>query len=155
MGRNFIETVMGAVVLLIAGIFLVFAYNFSGLQTVEGYSFVAKFNSVGGLRSGSDVRIGGVKVGSVTDQRLDTEDYRAVLTVTVSREVRLPVDTKAMIASDGLFGGNYLRLVLGTKKEFLKPGGEIKHTRDVVALEELLGKAIFMLTEEGGSEDGK
>lgn len=151
MGKNFIETVMGAVVLLIAGIFLVFAYNFSGLQTVEGNIFVAKFNSVGGLRSGSDVRIAGVKVGSVTDQRLDTEDYRAVLTLTVSRKVRLPVDTQAMIASDGLFGGNYLRLVLGYEKKFIAPGGEIKKTRDVVVLEELLGKAIFMLTEESSN----
>lgn len=151
MGKNFIETVMGAVVLLIAGIFLVFAYNFSGLQTVEGNSFIAKFNSIGGLRNGSDVRIAGVKVGSVTGQRLDTEDYRAVLTVTVSRKVRLPVDTKAMIASDGLFGGNYLRLVLGHEKKFIAPGGEIKKTRDVVVLEELLGKAIFMLTEESAN----
>lgn len=151
MGKNFIETVMGAVVLLIAGIFLVFAYNFSGLQRVEGNIFVAKFNSVGGLRSGSDVRIAGVKVGSVTDQRLDTEDYRAVLTLTVSRKVRLPVDTQAMIASDGLFGGNYLRLVLGYEKKFIAPGGEIKKTRDVVVLEELLGKAIFMLTEESSN----
>ena len=100
MGRNLVETVMGAVVLLIAGFFLIFAYNSSDLRPVSGYQVTARFNSVEGLQEGSDVRIGGVKVGSVTRQRLDPETFQAVVTMTLMKSVRLPTDSIASITGD-------------------------------------------------------
>ena len=56
-GRNMIETVMGAVVLAVAGIFLAFAYNHSSLRTVSGYEVSARFDRVDGVSAGTDVRI--------------------------------------------------------------------------------------------------
>jgi phospholipid/cholesterol/gamma-HCH transport system substrate-binding protein len=148
MGRTLIETVMGTVVIAIAAVFLVFAYISADLQPVRGHAFNAKFASIGGLRPGSDVRIGGVKVGSVTRQTIDPKDYRATVTFTVKNDIKLPADTVATITSDGLLGGKYLRLKIGTAKDKLKPGATLENTRDALALEELLSRAIFLLTEE-------
>jgi phospholipid/cholesterol/gamma-HCH transport system substrate-binding protein len=155
MGRTLIETVMGTVVILIAGFFLVFAYLSADLQPVRGHTFSAKFASIGGLRPGSDVRIGGVKVGSVTGESIDPKDYRAKITFTVQNGINLPADTVASITSDGLLGGKYLRLKIGHDKKMLKPGATLSHTKDALALEELLSRAIFLLTEEPKKEEPK
>ncbi|MGE0735779.1 MAG: MlaD family protein [Alphaproteobacteria bacterium] len=90
MGKSLVETVMGAVVLAIAGFFLVFAYTSSDLKPVAGYQVTAKFGSVGSLTEGSDVRIGGVKVGSVIRQSIDPKDYRAVVTMTILSTISCP-----------------------------------------------------------------
>lgn len=153
MGRNLVETVMGAVVLLIAGFFLIFAYNSSDLRPVSGYQVTARFNSVEGLQEGSDVRIGGVKVGSVTRQRLDPETFQAVVTMTLMKSVRLPTDSIASITGDSLLGGKYLKLTPGAAKTIVAAGGEIKKTQDALVLEQILGRMIFLLTET--DESGK
>ncbi|MDE0704853.1 MAG: outer membrane lipid asymmetry maintenance protein MlaD [Rhodospirillaceae bacterium] len=147
MGQRLIETAMGAVVLAVAALFLVFAWNTADLRPVEGYTLKAGFASVGGLAPGSDVRIGGVKVGSVTGQRIDPESYRAEIDFTVRSGLSLPADTEASVTSDGLLGGKYLRLVPGASKQRLAPGETLKKTRDALALEELLARAIFLLAE--------
>jgi len=148
MGRSLVETVMGAVVLLIAAFFLVFAYSTADLRAVEGYEVSARFYNIEGLGPGSDVRIGGVKVGSVIEQGLDQQTYEALIVMTVKPEIELPKDTKVSIATDGLLGDNYVRLAPGGAEELVEPGGELTNTQDVVSLENLLGKAIFLLTEE-------
>ncbi len=154
MGQRLIETVMGAVVLAVAALFLVFAWNTADLRPVEGYTLKAGFASVGGLAPGSDVRIGGVRVGSVTGQRIDPESYRAKISFTVRTGLSLPADTEASVTSDGLLGGKYLRLVPGTAKRRLAPGDTLSRTRDALALEELLARAIFLLAEPPREADG-
>ncbi len=153
MGRNLVETVMGAVVLLIASFFLIFAYNTSDLRPVSGYQLKARFNSVEGLQPGSDVRIGGVKVGSITQQRLDPETFQAVVTMTLRKSVRLPTDSIASVTGDSLLGGKYLKLTPGASKTILAAGGEIKNTQDALVLEQILGRMIFLLTDS--DETGK
>ena len=148
MRRNAIETVLGAVVLLVAAGFLVLAYNSTDLRPAGGYTVSAKFYAVDGLTIGSDVRIGGVKVGAVTDQFVDPEAFQAVVTLSLQDEIRLPVDSVASISSDGLLGGKYVKIEPGQEKDLLSGGGEIVETRDVIALEELLGKVIFLVTNE-------
>ncbi len=153
MGRNLVETVMGAVVLAIAGFFLAFAYNTSDLRKISGYSIVARFSSVEGLGAGSDVRLGGVKIGSVSEQTLDPEDYRAVIVMSILTDIKIPVDSEASVTSDGLLGANYVRIRPGHDKKYLEPGGEIKKTYDVVDLEQLMGRVIFLLGQEGGASE--
>lgn len=148
MGRGIIETVLGAVVLLVAVMFVVSAYNSSDLRPVSGYSVGARFNSVDGLASGNDVRIGGVKVGNVTELGIDPKDYQVVVHMTVASDIKLPEDSSASITGDGLLGGKYVRIEPGNSEQFIAPGGEIKKTKDVVVLEQLLGRIIFMLTEQ-------
>ena len=147
MGNRLVESVMGAVVLLIAGLFVVFAWTTADLRNVEGTLYRAQFGSVGALAPGNDVRIGGVKVGSVTSQAIDPKTYRAVVLFSVRADLRLPVDTEASISSDGLLGGKYLRLKVGRSTEMLAADATLTRTRDALSLEDLLGRAIFLLTE--------
>lgn len=154
MGQKLIETVMGAVVLAIAALFLIFAWNTADLRPVSGYSLKATFASVGALAPGSDVKIGGVKVGSVTGQTIDSNTYRAVVTFSIRSDLKLPADTQASVTSDGLLGGKYLRLAPGSSKKMLAEGATLTKTRDALALEELLARAIFLLTETPKTKSG-
>ncbi len=142
-GRNMIETVMGAVVLAVAGIFLAFAYNHSSLRTVSGYEVSARFDRVDGVSAGTDVRISGIKIGTVIDQRLDTDRYLAIVRMSIDPRVKLPTDTVAEVASEGLLGGRYLALIPGGETDMIKPGGEIKFTQSPVDLVQMLGKFMF------------
>ena len=153
MGRNLVETIMGGFVLVVAGIFLVFAYLSANLRPPGGYSVYAIFSSVDGLTQGADVRIGGVKVGIVTRQAVDPKLYHAIVTMDIEREIKLPVDTKAIVASAGLLGGKYVKLEPGHAQTLLKAGGEITNTEGSVVLEELLGKIIFLATDQGSSQN--
>ncbi len=152
MRRNAIETVMGAVVLLVAGVFVFFAYDMAQVKAVEGYEVTALFYKIGGLNEGSDVRISGIKVGTVIDRRLDPESFDARVRMSITREVKLPVDTVASIASEGLLGGKYVRLEPGTEKSFIKPGGTITKTKDFRSLEDQVGEIIFLATGGAGGD---
>jgi len=157
LGKNLVETVMGAFVLLVAAIFLAFAYLSSNLTPAGGYPVKAVFSSVDGLTAGSDVRIGGVKIGIVSREQLDPKDYRALVTMTLDPNVALPDDTKAEISSASLLGGKYVKLQPGHSTTMLKAGGEITNTEGAVVLEELLGKIIFLATDQtpsSGQEQG-
>ena len=148
MRRSVIETVLGAVVLLVAGLFLVFAYNSSDLKPVNGYEVSTRFNSIDGLTVGSDVRIGGVKIGSVIDQYIDPELYQAVVRLSLRQDVRLPDDTQLAVSSNGLLGGKYVKVTPGSSDTQVADGGEFTNTKDVLSLEEMLGRVIFLVTDE-------
>ena len=113
MGKNSAETAMGAVVLLIAFTLLYFFITTVEVGTVQGYDVKAKFTEVDGLRPGSDVRINGINVGTVTQRILAPETYGAIVTLTIKSGVKVPEDTVATIVGEGQFGGKYVRLKLG------------------------------------------
>jgi phospholipid/cholesterol/gamma-HCH transport system substrate-binding protein len=149
MTRNLLETLLGAVVLIVAVGFLAFAYRSSQVQENGGYELIARFDKVDGLERGSDVRISGIKVGTVLDQALDPETYRAEVRFSLREDVRLPADTSAAVVSNGLLGGKYLALVPGGDIEMLEAGDEVTLTQSAVNLEDLIGHMIF---SQGGGE---
>ncbi|HZT87712.1 MAG TPA: outer membrane lipid asymmetry maintenance protein MlaD [Stellaceae bacterium] len=155
MRGNVIETVMGAVVLIVAAVFLWFAYNSSQVREVSGYDVNATFDRVDGIRDGSDVRISGIKVGSVVSERLDPKTFRATVRMSIDPSIQLPDDTSAEIVSAGLLGDKYMALVPGGSDKNIPPGGEIKVTQSSISLENLIGQMIFSKPggekkEEGG-----
>ncbi len=150
MGKNAIETVMGAVVLAVAGIFVFFASDMAQVKAADGYEVSAVFYKIGGLKKGSDVRVSGIKVGSVVRRGLDPKTFDAVVTMKINSSVKLPVDTVATIASGGLLGGKYVRLEAGAEKTYIKVGGTISKTKDFRSLEDQVGEIIFLAT--GGSK---
>lgn len=147
MKRNPIETILGAVVLLIAAIFLLFAYSIADLKITSGYEVSADFLKIGGLVRGSDVRISGVNVGTVTGESLDYDSFKARVTMSISADVNLPVDTQAAIVGDGLLGSKYVNLMPGRSQQVIEAGGSIRDTRDYQSLEDLVGEFIFLSTE--------
>ncbi len=148
MSSNLVESIIGAVVLIIAAWFLVFAYERTDKVTAEGYVLSARFERIDGLNIGSDVRIAGIKVGSIIESELDASTYQAVIKFSVAPNVELPLDTAAAISSESLLGGSYLTLLPGGEEDMLKSGDEIEETQDAVDLLGLIGKFT-----SGGSDD--
>jgi phospholipid/cholesterol/gamma-HCH transport system substrate-binding protein len=152
------EVLTGAVVLVAAVGFLAFAIAHSGRPGGNGYTLVANFDHIDGLNVGGDVRIAGVKIGTVTDEQIDPKSFVAVVKLTVRDDIKLPKDTGASIVSESLLGGKYISLSPGGSDTDLKPGQAITITQSSVSLEELLGKFIFSVTSlnnKGGQQDGK
>lgn len=146
MGNNLVETLMGAVVLTITGMFLYFAFSHASLSTNGGYSLIARFDKIDGLSVGSDVKISGIKVGTILEQYLDKDTFDAVVKISLRSDVKIPDDTFAKITSEGLLGGNYLVLDPGGSDDLLVEGDEITETQGAV---DLLG----LLDKFGGSKD--
>lgn len=153
MKGNVIETVMGAVVLVVAALFLFFAYNTSQLRSVTGYELSANFEHIDGIRDGSDVRISGIKVGSVLSTTLDPKTFLATVKMSVEPNVKLPDDSVAEIVSSSLLGDKYMSLVPGGSDNDIPPGGQIKYTQSSVSLEHLIGQMMF--SPPGGKKPGE
>ncbi|WP_374764586.1 outer membrane lipid asymmetry maintenance protein MlaD [Yunchengibacter salinarum] len=152
MSSNLIESVIGALVLVVAGWFLVFAYDQSEASVGNGYTLQARFDKIDGLTMGGDVRLSGIKVGTVVDQRIDPKTYQAVVTFSVRNGIDLPTDTAVAVTSESLLGGKYLAVIPGGMPDMLAPGDEISETQDSVDLMGLIGK--FMVSDSGGNESG-
>lgn len=153
MGKKPVETIMGIVVLSVAVLFLFFAYKVSDLQVVKGYTVSAEFMKVGGLSIGSDVRINGIKVGTVTSQKLNNEDYTVNVDFSISADTLLPKDSTVMIVSDGLMGDKFVKIEPGKAKEYLKDGDKFAKTKDFKTLEDMVGEIIFMVTDSGDKNE--
>lgn len=149
MKRNVVETVLGAVVLLVAVVFLGFSYSSANVGNVTGYAVTADFSGIGGLGIGDSVQISGVKVGSVAKIELKPDDYMARITLSIDKSIELPDDTSAFISSESLLGGKYLELQPGASDEILGAGGHIAYTQAPQNLEQLLGKFIFSMDKSG------
>lgn len=153
MKTNVIETIIGAIVLGVAVLFLVFAYSNANLRSVSGYEVSARFDRIDGLSVGGDVRISGVKVGSIVDMTLDRESYLAMVTMTIDPDIELPTDTVAIVSSESLLGGKFMALNPGGEIDMIPAGGTIEFTQSTPGFEQLLGQVIYSLQNTGESEN--
>jgi phospholipid/cholesterol/gamma-HCH transport system substrate-binding protein len=150
MQRNVIETVMGGVVLLVAAGFVYLAFQSSSVSNGSGYLVTAEFDNASGLTTGSEIRMSGVKVGTVISQTLDPKTYFAVVTMNITESVKLPRDTSARILADGLLGSNFVALEPGGEEATIEPGGKINFTQGSINVVDLLGRFIFSAAESAG-----
>src|SRR5487761_2150532 len=141
--RSVAEVLTGAVVLLVAAGFLVYAVAQSGRAAGGGYTLYARFDNIAGLAVGGDVRLAGVKVGTVTGETIDPKTYQAQVALTVQNDIKLPKDSGAEITSESLLGGKYVSLSPGGDEKMLQPGQTITITQSSISIESLLGKFIF------------
>lgn len=145
MRGNILESVIGAVVLVVAVFFIYFAYVSSGEKIKEGYVVTARFEDVSGLASGADVKMNGIKIGIVKTLKLD-ENYQAKVELLIKDTIKIPEDSAVAISTDGLMGNKYVAVSAGFSEEMLKPEQEIEITRSAVNLEKLIDK--FALGED-------
>lgn len=143
MGRNIVETIVGALVLVVAGAFVFYAFAKSDRTGPDGYEILARFGRIDGLKRGADVTLSGVKVGTVTGVSLDSKTYQAIVRMAVSSNVNLPADTNAKIVSESLLGGTVVSLEPGNEKTLIRANGEIQNTQDSIPLTELIAKFMF------------
>ncbi len=147
MSRSVLETIIGGLVLLVAGGFLIFAFNATQVTTTGGSSLWATFDNASGVSVGTDVRVAGLKVGSVTGQRVDTETFMARVDLSIIPGINLPQDSSARIVPDGLLGNIYIEIEPGGAVETLKPGERIQFTQGSVNVVDMLGRFIFSLSD--------
>ncbi len=143
MKDNLVETLVGFGVIVIAAIFVIYGYSVTDGASGDGYVVSAEFDRVDGLTIGGDVRMSGIKIGTVTDLALDTQSYAAKVSMIIGSEIDLPDDTSAKITSEWLLGGNYISLSAGGSEDMLSDGDEILYTQGSVDLIGLVSQALF------------
>jgi len=145
MKGNLFEALIGALVLVVAAVFIVFAFSATDVGAVDGYEVTATFDRVDGIGAGADVRMSGIKIGSVTDLDLDPQTYLAKVTFSIDSRYRLPSDSSAEVTTDGLLGGKYMAIVPGGAEDMIPNGGTIQFTQSSLSLEGLIGRFGFGL----------
>ncbi|MBL6664426.1 MAG: outer membrane lipid asymmetry maintenance protein MlaD [Rickettsiales bacterium] len=152
--NNYFEIIVGTFVLVCAIVFLAGSFKNSNVTTnSNNYTISAKFNNIDGIAPGSDVKISGVKIGSVKSQDLDPVDFQAKLYLSIDSKIKLPYDSSIKVSSEGLLGSKYLSISPGAEEEYLKDGEQIEFTQSSVNLEELLGKFIFTSDNKQSQEN--
>jgi phospholipid/cholesterol/gamma-HCH transport system substrate-binding protein len=148
MRENIVETIVGTAVVVVAAAFLVFTLQTTGGGgSTSGYSLNAAFRSAEGVSVGTDVRLAGVKIGTVTDMVLDAQTFRAVTVMDISADVPIPDDSTAVVASEGLLGGTFVEIVPGGSFDNYADGAQILDTQGAVSLTSLLLRFV-----SGGGE---
>lgn len=150
MQRQLYEMLIGGGMLVVAALFLVFAYSREAAKQAGEYELVARFTEVGALVEGDPVRISGIRVGTLVKKEIDPVTFDVVLVFTVADNILLPVDSKAHITGESLAGGKYVKLVPGASETMLKAKEEIKDTKDAINVEALVGELISLAV---GSDD--
>lgn len=156
MRESLFETLVGLAVVVVAAVFLAFSLQQrSEAAPRDSYVLNAKFNRVDGISTGSDVRMAGVKVGAVTDIKLDPKTYKAVVTFTMRNGVQVPDDSTVQVISDGLLGGAYLGILVGGSFDYVAEGGTVEFTRGSVDLLTVLSEVAAGATGNNSSSNSK
>lgn len=141
---HYLEVLVGAIVLFIAGSFLSYAYYSSGSGVPYTFHLNAQFERVDGIMDGSDIKLRGVKVGEVSELKIIRDErLMASLVLSFEDDFHFPVDSLVEIASDGLMGPKYIAIIPGESDVFMKAGEAFTYTQPSVSLESLIAKFVF------------
>lgn len=150
MQNGFVETLLGAAVVAVAAFFFYYGWSSTGAGTVSGYEVIARFDKIDGVSVGTDVRMSGIKIGSVTSQDLDQKTYRALVKMNIKQGIAVPEDSSIKVSTEGLLGGTYLAVSPGGSDEMMKAGAEFETTQGSV---DLLNLAVTSML--GGGDEKK
>ena len=148
MKSNTFEAIIGALVITLSIVFLYFGFSSIKLNKSDNYNISALFNRIDGIKIGSDIRMSGIKIGSVSKQELDNKSFEAKVSMSIDSKILIPDDSSAKITSDGLLGSNYISIEPGGSDIFLSNGEEIFFTQGSVDLIGLVGEALFSVEGE-------
>jgi phospholipid/cholesterol/gamma-HCH transport system substrate-binding protein len=144
MKDSLVETAVGAVVIVIAAVFFLYVYQTSGeSRTASGYRVVAEFDNVGAIDVGTDVRLAGIKVGTVEAQQINPQSFQARVTMAIDRSIQLSDDSSAKITNEGLLGGAFIALEPGGSETKIEDGGEITNTQGAIDIWKLVSDSMF------------
>jgi phospholipid/cholesterol/gamma-HCH transport system substrate-binding protein len=153
MAENKLEIAAGLLVVAAALGFVIFAGKGAGMGAGgDTYDLRASFRSIEGVSLGSDVKLAGVKVGTLTQVSLNPQTYMADAVLSLQKSVELPSDSAVLISSEGLLGGNYIELQPGGMPDVLGPGDEIEDTQGAVSLVSLLMKFVGSKPADGAAK---
>jgi len=148
MKSNTFEALIGAIVIILTITFLFFGFQSMRLDDEQNYNVSAVFNRIDGIKLGSDIRMSGIKIGTVANQELDNITFQARVSMSINSGILIPDDSSAKITTDGLLGGNYISIEPGGNDIYLESGGEIMFTQGSVDLIGLVGEALFSVEDK-------
>ncbi|MBV4367062.1 outer membrane lipid asymmetry maintenance protein MlaD [Erwinia sp. BNK-24-b] len=132
--------------------------DLKSLGSEPTWRLYATFDNIGGLKSGSPVKIGGVVVGRVTDIGLDEKTYLPRVSMDIEDKYNQLPDTSSLaVRTSGLLGEQYLALNVGFDDPdmgtaMLKDGSTIQDTKSAMVLEDLIGQFLY---KSGNGNDSK
>ena len=147
--NNAAEVMIGLAVVVLAVVFLAFMYTRSGSGSATGYSIQAQLPKVDGLGIGTDVRISGIKVGTVSSLALNPKNYLVLVTMDINKGVEIPTDSSLQVTSSGILGGQYISIQPGGDDKLLASGGMIENAQGSADLMSMIGH--FALGGNGSS----
>ena len=145
MRKYSMETAVGifVVICLICVAYMTVKLGNVSLLGDSSYSLVARFSSVSGLKSGSDVEMLGLKIGRVAGMRIDQENQTALVELRIDKDIKVYDDALASIKTSGLLGDRFVQIDPGGGGDLLKSGGLIVDTQPAIDIMELISKYAF------------
>jgi phospholipid/cholesterol/gamma-HCH transport system substrate-binding protein len=143
MQNHTVETLIGAVVVAVAVVFLAYAIRTTDSGRVSGYDVAAVFDTADGVNPGTDVRLHGIKVGTVSSLSLDPKTYQAIVHISFREGVAIPDDSSIRVTSSGLLGSSFLSVQPGGSAKMLTQGGKILDTQGSIDLMSLIGRMLY------------
>jgi phospholipid/cholesterol/gamma-HCH transport system substrate-binding protein len=138
--NNIAETLIGAIVVAVAVLFVAFTYYRTGTGSLSGYELNAKLAKVDGLGVGTDVRLAGIKIGSVTALTLDPKTYLATVHMSIRDDIKIPSDSSVLVTSAGLLGSQYLSITPGGDDKMMVAGGYFENAQGSIDIMNLVGR---------------
>jgi phospholipid/cholesterol/gamma-HCH transport system substrate-binding protein len=153
---NLVETLVGAAVVAVAAGFFIYATQTAGVggASAGGYKVIAEFDNAQGINVGTDVRLAGVKIGTVTAHSLNPENYMAKIEMTLDPSISLADDTAAKVTSEGLLGGNFIAMDPGGSETKLAEGSLMTVTQGAVDIWSLISQAMFDRSKPAPADSG-
>jgi phospholipid/cholesterol/gamma-HCH transport system substrate-binding protein len=139
--NNIFETLIGAAVVAVALVFLALAYYRTGSGSLSGYEINAKLPKVDGLAIGTDVRLAGIKIGTVSDLTLDPRTYLVTVHMDIRKDIKLPVDSSILVTQAGFLGGQYLSVTPGGDDKMMAAGSYFEFAQGSIDVMSLVGRA--------------
>ena len=153
MHNDTVETIIGAAVVAVAVFFLIFAYRNSDATGVAGYEVTAKMSRVDGIAVGTDVRMSGIKIGTVAAMTLDPS-YLVTVHIHVRDDVKIPDDSSLVVTSSGLLGGSYLSISPGGSDKMLAANGVIRNTQGSIDMMGLISRFVGNSASSSSNSNG-
>src|SRR3954467_207023 len=138
--NNVAETLIGAVVIAVALGFLAFAYLRTGSGSLSGYEINARLPKADGLSVGTDVRLAGIKIGTVSDLTLDPKTYLVTVHMSIRDDIKLPVDSSVLVTQAGFLGGQYLSITPGGDDKMMTAGSFFENAQGSIDVMGLVGR---------------
>lgn len=152
MNKQTLHTVVGAATLLVAAFVVFISHQGGPRETTSGYPIVGRFASIDGIGVGTKVLLTGIEIGKVAGYTYDLEGQRAIVTFTIKEDIKIPLDSVALIVSDGLLGAKYIKIQPGGEIDMMQSGDEFEYVQDAIAFEEILEKVILNAEQQRSKE---
>ncbi|WP_068652051.1 outer membrane lipid asymmetry maintenance protein MlaD [Wolbachia endosymbiont of Trichogramma pretiosum] len=147
---NILEIIAGSFVLIFTIFLVFFAINklsYIKRNYKDCYKMHGLFTDANGVEIGDSVKISGVEIGSITGVSLDKAAYIARIDMCISRDIKLPIDSSALISSSGVVGSKFVNISPGADPKLISHGGKIAHTQAGANMGGIVDKIIGMFTK--------